>query len=307
MLGSAALLGLVACGERPSSAQQPTTATDGRAGGLPGATAADDQPRTLRIVSLVPSLTETLVALGAADALVGIGRFDPGVPGRPGLPRLGDTMSVSVEAVTATAPDVVLVNGAGLRDRLAGLPHGIELRTVPTDRLSDALTSIRALGELTGREGAAAELVQRLETAVAAARARTRERAGPPPRVLFVVQTSPVYTTGRGSYLHELLEIVGADNVAGDIDSAWPTLSMEGVLARAPDVVLDASAGVDASPDARRAAADLWKRYPTLPAVAAGRVHALGAESEALFRSGPRLLQAIALLERLVHGERRPR
>lgn len=255
-----------------------------------------------RVVSLNPALTETVIALGGAAHLVGIGQFDPAVPGRPGLPRLGDASNVSLEALAALDPDVVLVNGDALARRLAPLAPIARVETVRTDSLPDVLASARAVARLLGIPSAGDELATRLERSFAAARARAATRAAAGvmrPKVLVVLQHRPLYVAGGGSYVHELLTMVGADDAAGDLDSAWPTLSEEALVLRAPDVVLDASSGVEPGVDSAAVLAR-WSAYPTLPAVRTGSVIAVS--SDALFRPGPRLPEAVLELERLLYG-----
>jgi iron complex transport system substrate-binding protein len=270
----AAAMAACGCGNRPDSPPQENS---------PAA------PVT-RVVSLVPTLTETVVALGAGDLLVGIGEYDPAVPGRADVPRLGDAFSVSLEALTALEPDVVLVNGVRIAARLEPIQPGIRVEVLPTDRLEDVFATIERLGEITERPLAARTLSDRLHSALTSARTRAAERSGPSPSVLVVVQRRPLYTAGAGSYLHELLAAVGARNAAGDIAEAWPVISEESVVARAPDIVLDASSGTsdpDAPPE-------------PLTGLPNARVLVLGPESESLFRAGPRLPEALELLERLI-------
>ena len=127
------------------------------------------------------------------------------------------------------------------------------------------------------------------------ARQRAETRGGDPPSVLVVVQRRPLYVAGGGSYLHELLEAVGAKNAVGDLDDAWPVLSDESVVARSPDVVLDASAGTS----------DPGAEAEPLTGLPERRVIRLGDESEPLFRAGPRLPEALRLLERLLYEDAR--
>jgi iron complex transport system substrate-binding protein len=253
------------------------------------------------VVSLNPALTETIVALGGAEQLVGIGQFDPAVPGRDDLPRLGDAFTVSLEALAALGPDLVLVNGASLAERLSPLTGAARVEVVRTDTLDDVLASARTVGTLLGRVEAGGLLARRLEQAFPAARERAARRArsgAPAPTVLVVLQHAPLYVAGRGSYVHELLELVGAIDVAGDLDAAWPTLSEEALVQRAPDVILDASGGVEQGLDAPAVLAR-WRAYPTLPAVRNRRVVVIA--SDALFRPGPRLVDAVEELEHWVH------
>jgi len=255
-----------------------------------------------RIVSLMPAVTETVIALGAGDRLVGIGKFDPEVPGRPDLPRLGDAFGVGLEAVSALEPDLILVNAKNVASMLAPLGRRARIETVPTDRLAQVLSSTRRLAELLGEPERGEALVAEMNGALAAARARAEARArkgGGRPRVLIVLQHRPFYVAGAGSYVHELLELVGAENVAADLEQAWPTLGEEALVARAPEVILDTSAGVEEGVDPA-ALASRWARFDTVPAVREGRV--LPVTDQSLFRPGPRIPMAIELLERLLFG-----
>src|SRR5204862_8207780 len=123
------------------------------------------------------------------------------------------------------------------------------------------------------REGKA--LVTKIGEALASARARAEARRGrgeKAPRVLVVVQRRPYYSAGKGSFVDDLLAAVGAENAFGDIDKPWPTVGEEAIVARAPDVILDASVGDVDTPQGRAEIAADWKRFPTIPAVKDGHV-----------------------------------
>lgn len=257
-----------------------------------------------RVVSLAPAFTETLIALGAGDRVVGIGKFDPAVPDRPDVPRLGDAMSVDLESLTALRPDVVLVNAQVLADRLAPVAARIRVVELPTDRLDDALRAIDEIARLTGRADAGAALRSKIELSLDAARSRAaarREKGKRPPRVLVVVQRRPYYTAGAGSFVDDLLRAVGAENVFGDVAQPWPTVSEESIVARAPELILDASVGDVDTEQGRDALRRDWERLSTIPAVKNGRVHVI--REDAIFRAGPRIPEALAALERLLYDE----
>ena len=269
--------------------------------------ASDDAPapsaRAHRIVSLAPAFTETLIALGAGDDVVGIGRFDPAVPGHPDLPRLSDAMGVNLETLTALAPDVVLVNSRVLAEKLAPVAATMRVVELPTDRLDDALAAVSRIAALAGREREGDALGARIRDALAAARARAKtrsQRGDAAPVVLVVVQRRPFYTAGRGSFVDDLLTAVGARNAFGDVDQPWPSVSEESIVARAPQVILDASVGDVESAQGRAELLADWQRFPTVPAVRDRRV--LVIREDALFRAGPRIPEAIEVLERLLYG-----
>ena len=257
-----------------------------------------------RVVSLAPAFTETLIALGAGDRVVGIGKYDPEIPGRADVPRLGDAMSVDLESLTALSPDLVLVNAQVLADRLAPVASRIRVVELPTDRLDDALRAVDAIARLTGRAEAGASLRAKVVQSLDAARSRAaarREKGKRPPRVLVVVQRRPYYTAGAGSFVDDLLRAVGAENVFGDVAQPWPTVSEESIVARAPEVVLDASVGDVDTEEGRAARRRDWERLSTIPAVKSGRVQVI--REDAIFRAGPRIPEALATLERLLYAE----
>jgi iron complex transport system substrate-binding protein len=261
------------------------------------ATAAPPSPSgARRVVSMNPSLTRILVALGAQEALVGVDDFSARAePAVAALPRVGGLYSPSLEAVVALQPDlVVLVPSVEQRDFRARLEAlGIEVLALAPDpvRFDDVLAAIEILGRRLGREPAArarVDAIRRTRDAV------SRSTAGRPrPRVVFVLQREPLFVVGRGSFLDEMLGLAGAENVGGALGEPWPRASLEWLVAQAPEVVLD-------SDDDAQSAADYWKRWPSLPAVTQGRVVAV--DEGAVTLPGPDLDRALLLLVRAVHG-----
>jgi iron complex transport system substrate-binding protein len=265
--------------------------------------ASADAPAA-RIVSLAPVFTETLVALGASERLVAIGRFDPEVPGRGELPRIGDSFGVELETLLSLRVDAVLVNARALVERLAPVASRLRVVELPTDRLEDSLAAVTRVARIAGREEVGRALVARIRDALAAARLRADARAAGgsiAPRVLVVVQRRPYYSAGKGSFVDDLLRAVGAENAIGDVDRPWPTIGEETIVARAPTVILDASVGDVDTVEGREALLAEWlERFPTVPAVRDGRVFVI--REDALFRAGPRIPEALEVLERLLYG-----
>jgi iron complex transport system substrate-binding protein len=247
-----------------------------------------------RIVSLAPSHTELLFALGAGDAVVGVTRFCDRPPEARTRTRVGDAQTLSQETVAALEPDLVVLNAEATAAALGPLRSRLRVLAVPTDTLPQLLDAVGVLGDATGRADRAKALRAEMEAAVEDARRRNAAR--PRTRVLLVVQHEPFFVAGKGSYVHALLEALGCENAAGDIAAPWPTLSTEALLSRAPDALIDAAlgpTGQSASPEAVRA---WWaERFPMLPAVRDGRVRAL--RDEAALRPGPGLAGALRTLE----------
>lgn len=194
-----------------------------------------------RVVTVAPSLTETVLRLGAGATLVGVSRFDEAKE-VAALPRVGGFIDPSVEAVLALKPDLLVVAKApgnqGPVEKLASL--GVPVLALPLTTVADVLEAIRALGAALGKGAEGEALVKRIE----ATRARVREQAkrrGTRPRVLFVYGWTPLVVAGPGSYAHELLTDCGAENVARAATTAYPVYSLESVVRLKPDVIIDAA------------------------------------------------------------------
>jgi iron complex transport system substrate-binding protein len=252
--------------------------------------AAADAPR---VVSLNPSLTAILLALDASASLVGVDEVSAQLEPRVrGLPRVGGLFNPSLEAIVALAPNlVVLVPSAQqreLRERLEAL--GIEVQALPNIRYDEVLRSIEALGERVGRGAAAHDRADSIRATWSAARARAA--VAPRVRAVLVLQREPLYVVGRGSFLDTMLECAGAENLARVFDEPYPRVSVEWLIAAAPELILDAADPADG-------ARAHWAHWPSLPAVANGRVEAL---DRGITIPGPYLDRSLAELSARVRG-----
>ncbi len=232
-----------------------------------------------RVVTLAPSLTETVLALGAGEALIGVSRFDER-PEVQALPRVGGFNDLALEALVALRPQLVVVQKSpGNQKAVETLARlGVSVLALPLTTVGDVAAAMREVGRAVGREDKAAELVAALEAARATERARAAK--GPRRRVLFVYGFEPLVVAGPGSFAHELLEDCGVANAAAKAPTAYPTYSVEKAVALVPDVVVDAAdlhegrAALEALKPLRRA------KWVTLP-------------GKALLQPGPGLAGAL--------------
>ena len=240
--------------------------------------------RPARVVSLAPSLTDTVVALGEGGRLVGVTRYDVS-PAVKSLPRVGGFLDPSPEAVLALRPDLVLwlADGGALPavQRIAEL--GVPVLALPVVGVPDVLRAARVVAAALGVPEAGERLAARMEGSIRAAEAQAAGK--PRPRALLVIGRDPLVVAGPGSYPAALLRIAGADNVVGG-DRPWPVYSLEKAVADDPDVVVDAAVNEPA---------DALQRLSAIPAVRAGRVHRL--PDDRVLRPGPELPAAIAQLQ----------
>jgi iron complex transport system substrate-binding protein len=241
-----------------------------------------------RVVSMAPALTDLVIELGASDRLVGVSRFDD-APALQRLPRVGGYLDPNLEAVVRLQPDlVVALDGVSFAGPLKAMQQAkLRVLALRTDTLDDLHASLVALGTALG-VAARADAVWNELTAL---RAQVRAQSAGRPRIRCAVAVGlrPLVLAGRGSYLEPLLEDAGGENVAPS-DLAWPTSSVEQLVAAKPQVLID---GTGAEQD--EASGRVLK---LLEAQGARVVH----PSADLFRPGPRAIRALPELARLIQG-----
>ena len=254
---------------------------------------APDRPG--RIVSLVPSVTEILYALGVQDRVAGVTRFCTYPPEALAKPKVGGYADPSLEAIVALAPDLVLASAdatpPALIRRLEAL--GIPVYVVYPRSLDATVDTIRRIGRVVGAARAGERLAGELRRAADDVRRRVRDRARP--GVLLCVMVEPLVVAGPGTLGHDLIEAAGGRNVVPPGPSRYPTWGPESLLAADPDVIV-----VSPHPG-QPAPGRLLDRWPELKAVANGRVVEIPADW--VHRPGPRLARGLRALARALHPD----
>jgi iron complex transport system substrate-binding protein len=212
-------------------------------------TAVDDAGDTLvlasparRVVSLIPAATELLFGIGAGPLVVGRTHYCDFPAAVHRVPNLGDGIKPSIEAIVAQRPDLVVLYNSGQNAAVAGRLRdlGIPSLRINTDALSSVPRVARLLGLLTNHQRGAVSLVAVFDTALAhATKASTTRR----PKVLLLVWEQPPMTIGRGSFLSELIERAGGDNLFHDVTASSGVVSIEAVAARNPDLIFTTAEG----------------------------------------------------------------
>lgn len=250
-----------------------------------------------RIVSLAPSVTEMLFALGLGDRVVGVTTLCDYPPEATAKEKVGDVIAPSLERIVALAPDLVIVSTATQLEMFATrlVEVGIPLYVVKANRLEDVLETLRHLGNVTGERERAEALVGSLQARIERVVERTRHL--PRPRVLLVIQRDPLIVAGRGAFLTDLVEKAGGHSITADAEREWTLYSIESVLARAPEVLV-----LPSREGGSRRLADLpWPALASTPALRNRRVYAINADL--LMRPGPRLVEGLEELARVLHPE----
>lgn len=243
-----------------------------------------------RIVSLTPSATEVVAALGATDQLVGVDEFSKYPPGVEKLPKVGSFLQPNLEVIVGLSPTLVIVDD--IHGQVAGALHDQGLTTVDCamHALPDVKKALRTVGEKLGRAKHADAAIDEIDHALDAEAAK---RPAKHPRVLVIIDREAgglgnLVAAGPGSWVDELLAVVGGDNVLAASGVRYPKISLEEVLTGDPEVIIDLSYDENL---ARKAAA--WKSVD-VTAVRSGRVRAMN--DDYLKAPSPRVKQALAAL-----------
>jgi iron complex transport system substrate-binding protein len=252
-----------------------------------------------RVITLTPSATEMVAAIGAEELLVGVDDYSTYPAGVKDLPKVGAFLTPNMEAIIRLDPDLVITDdiheevAAALRDA------GIDAMVVDIHTLEDVRDGLERISARLGRAEAGRDAIARIDAAVDAAAARKHR---PAPRVLAVIdharnELGDIYAAGPGSWIDELLAIEGASNVLASSGVRYPKINAEEILRGAPDVIIDVTFGVDQA-NAERA----WAEVGQVPAVRNHRVVALGAPY--MLAPSPRVDQALADLDAALYPVR---
>ena len=250
-----------------------------------------------RVVSLIPSMTELVLTLGAEDRLVGRTDFDTD-PRVAQLPSVGGGLDPSIEALAALEPDLVIAWPGGEQPLVTHLRNmGIPVYAAEIQNLDDLRRHADQMGHILDSEQAAQMFLHGLDSSLAQLDSATQgfER----PTTFYVVWHDPPMTAGPGSFIDEIITLAGGRNVFEDAAMEWPQVSMEEILQRDPDaLILPVKDVSDSTSIAWVGKTVGWKE---LRAVREGRL--LLVDTELFNRPGPGVVRAANQLARLLHPE----
>jgi iron complex transport system substrate-binding protein len=251
-----------------------------------------------RIISIAPSNTEILYALGLDDRVVGLDAFSNFPPEVAEKPRVGDYLEPDLERVAAADPDLILATEFHVDTVLPELETlGLPTVVLEPANLDEVFASIMQVGAIVGEPAHAAALVcalqERADAVVAAV-------AGAPRTSVFFELDPGLYTVGPGTFIADIIERAGGDNIAADAAEMWPQLSAEAVVSANPDVILLADEAGGVTPE-QVAARSGWE---DIAAVAQGRVIVI--DPDLVARPGPRVVDGLEAVAAALHPDRFP-
>lgn len=256
-----------------------------------------------RIVSLVPSVTEMLFAIGAGDQVVGVSTFDRYPPDVATRPRVGALVDPDIERILRLRPDLVIVYGSQdeLIARLAR--SGIGTFRYRHAGLADITATLEAIGARIGRAREATTLAASIDAGLDQVRAAVRGRPRPSTALIIGRERGSLrglYASGGVGFLHDVLELAGGRDVFGDVAREGLQISTETLLARAPEVILELHASAEGWPaDAVPRERAVWTRLAAVPAVRNGRVTLL--VDDKLTVPGPRIVEVARTFADVLH------
>lgn len=245
-----------------------------------------------RIISLAPSNTELLFALGAGERLVGVTRYCNYPPAAARVARVGD-VNLNFEEIVGLRPDLIIAVGSMQGDSIDRLEKlGCKVIVLEARRVADVPRHLRLLGRAMGLATQAETQARSFENRIAAVTARVK-RSLAQPRVFVEIWNQPLISVGPGTYLNELIEMAGGASISSDCSTQWPHFSEEMVIQRNPEVVI-----LTCFNRAEVMKRESWKG---LSAMKTGRVYEVN--PDIYVRPTPRLADGLEQLARWLHPE----
>lgn len=245
-----------------------------------------------RAVSLAPSLTENVFAVGAGDRLIGVTTYCDYPAEAQKIAKIGDTLNPNLENIIALKPQIVFVSTASqmqaFTERLARQNIAVFV-TNPQD-IDGVYRSLYQIGDVMGETERANALIDELKKRVSNVEARTANAAKP--KVFVQIAREPLFTVGKTSFINDLINRAGGVSVTSDVQEAYPKLSKEAALAFQPDVIILSESDDNQAPN------DVFKDSP---AVKNGKVFKI--KADLLSRPGPRIVDGLERIAEVLHPE----
>ncbi len=251
-----------------------------------------------RIISLAPSITEIIFALGLRQEIIGVTNFCDYPEEVTTKPRIGGFVNPDVEKIVSLKPDLVIAIADGNRwdtiERLSDL--GFPVYTVDPKGFDGVIQTIRNIGEIIGKGEEARALVRRMmekkEKVVTLTRSLSR------PAVFFQVGDAPVITVGKGTLANDLIHLAGGRSISENEPLSYPPYGIETILSKAPEIIIFSSM------DNRKNYSDLirrWQTWKSIPAVKSNSIYVI--DSNLVDRPAPRVVKGLEALARMIHPE----
>jgi iron complex transport system substrate-binding protein len=255
-----------------------------------------DSPQ--RIVSVAPSVTEVLFALGLGEKVVGVSTYCNYPPEALKKEKVGGYITPSLEKIMALRPDLVIGTADGdlksFVNKMASL--GIPVYITNPRSVSGVITSIQHIGEVTLSQLAAKRLLDSMNRKMEMVQQKVQGR--PRPRVLHVLAYDPLISSGKGTFVDDLIRAAGGVNIAENAKGKYPLYSMEDVIAQDPEVIILSSMK---SKDPLAGQRQWWQQWKEISAVRLDRIYVI--DADLIHRPSPRIVDGIEEMAKAIHPE----
>lgn len=277
---------------------------------LPSALSLPPSPKRVAVFSA--AVVEMFFDLGLGDRIAGVTRFAVFPEAAKRLPDLGGVMDVSFERLSGLEPDLIIAQSSSEKLRKFAANRNIPFQRMEIENVEDVYLTLKTLGEQFGREPEAGILIHRIQKELADVRQAVRSRK--PVRCFVSVDRgrgnlSSLLSVGREGFLPELLAVAGGKNIFDDLETRYPVVSKEALVARAPEVILEIKPGLDRDAETHASFIGDWNRFDALAAAKEGRVRIIGHDGGLL--PGPRMAETARAIAEALHpdafGKEEPR
>ncbi|KPU27083.1 ABC transporter substrate-binding protein [Caloranaerobacter sp. TR13] len=254
----------------------------------------ENEPK--RIVSLAPSHTEILFAIGLGERVVGVSNYCDYPEEAKNKEKVGDSFNVNVEKIIELSPDLVIQYGQGKEEVNKRLKEaGIKVLSYEPESIDDVINLIDELGKITNSGRAAKMTIVDMMTKrdFVLSRVAGKKKV----KVFYEVWDQPLMAAGPGSFIDELINLAGGENIAKDAQGKYPQFDLEQLIERNPDVYLTAKDREDKTVDSIKARIG----YENINAIKNDRVYIL--DPNIISRPGPRIVDGLELIARKIHPE----
>jgi iron complex transport system substrate-binding protein len=257
-----------------------------------------------RIISTTPSITETLFKLGLKDRVIAVTDFCKFPKVACQLPSIGGMLNPNMETVVSLTPDLIIHQSGN--QRLSNNAKSMEIQTLAVDmgNLWEIFETIKILGTALDCQEQANKLTLHLNEGIAYYQERLKGL--PKKEVLLLLGDSndparDLYAAGPGTFLNELLNLSGGNNIVRDSPARYPKLSKEYIIEKSPEIIIEAGPKSNLSQNEIDLRIKEWNRFPTIQAVKNEQIHFIGADY--ILIPGPRLLKIIERFSKAIHPD----
>lgn len=249
-----------------------------------------------RIVSLAPSITELIYALGAGDRVVGVTSFDNYPPEVQNVPKVGDFNAPNVEAIIAQKPDIIFASSLSGKDKMESLQQstGIPVAVLEAKNIQQIYESIELISKLTGTQDKGQQVIQEMQDKIDEISSKTKDL--PKVKVFYLLDINGNWTAGKGSFIDELITLAGGENIAADAGAEWVQYSLEELVKKNPDVII-MSAYAGKIDDVKNA-----QGYKDTNAVKNGKVYMIS-NDDIVSRASNRIVLGLEEIAKILHPE----